>query len=206
MKRMCKKQQRGWQQNAIYRVLTNAQLPNTALLSIYRKPLKSAVSATAIAAAASPFTAISYPETGSKTHIVNIAKEPCLKLLTVVGLTNAPMPLFELICPTFSWYRTSSHHNEWSYQLGMSVTSLSAWGFPAALQRVVNISLSNSSEHQLRSYNDHSDMSVGLSFSYEGQYISVFTGLSQSSLLICHKKTIFYLSPLCSDSVGTYML
>lgn len=149
MKRMCKKQQQGRQQNAIYRVLTNAQLPNTALLSIYRKPLKSAVSATAIAAAASPFTVISYPETGSKTHIVNIAREPCLKLLTVVGLTNAPMPLFELICPTFSWYRTSSHHNEWSYQLGVSVTSLSAWGFPAALQRVVNISLSNSSEHQL---------------------------------------------------------
>lgn len=149
MKRMCKKQQQGRQQNAIYRVLTNAQLPNTALLSIYRKPLKSAVSATAIAAAASPFTAISYPETGSKTHIVNIAREPCLKLLTVVGLTNAPMPLFELICPTFSWCRTSSHHNEWSYQLGMSVTSLNAWGFPAALQRVVNVSLSNSSEHQL---------------------------------------------------------
>lgn len=80
---MCKKQQQRQQPNTIYRVVTNAQLPTTALLSVYRKPPKTTVFATSIAAAVSPFTAISYPET-SKTHVVNIAREPCLRLLTAV--------------------------------------------------------------------------------------------------------------------------
>ena len=147
---VCKGQRHKLQWNTAYRGLTDAQLPNITSPSLYRKPLKIIVSATVTAAAGSEPSPCHFTssEAGSKARVANIPRESSLKLVVVGNLMNAPMPLFALICQTFSWYHCNSRRNEWSDHLGTAglyavCPHITAWGVPAAFPQA--IALNNSS-------------------------------------------------------------
>lgn len=100
---------------------TDAQCPSISLHSLYRKPLKIIVSATAVAAPGrEPFPChFTSSDADSWVCVANTARESCIKLVIVVGnLMNVPLPAFALICQMISWYHCKSHHIEWTDSLG----------------------------------------------------------------------------------------